>query len=56
MLMVEWESQEALEQHIQSDEFRKILEVMELAGRTPEIRFCTISDSAGFELVEALRG
>ncbi len=56
MLVGEWESQEALKQHIQSHDFRKILEVMELASRAPEISFNTVSDRVGFELIEKLKG
>ena len=55
MLMEEWESMEALEQHIRSKDFRKILEVMELASRAPEISINTVSNSAGFELIKKLR-
>ena len=55
MLVEEWESQEVIDQHIQSDEFRKLLELMELAGHAPEINFNTVSDSAGFEFIERLR-
>ncbi len=55
MLVQEWVSQEALEEHIRSDEFNKILVVIELATRAPEIRFNTVSDIAGFELIENLR-
>ncbi len=55
MLMVVWESQEVLEGFIKSDDFRKIVEIMELASQAPEISFYTISDISGFELVEALR-
>jgi quinol monooxygenase YgiN len=51
----EWESLEALKQHIQSHDFRKILEVMELASRAPEISINTVSYSEGFELIEELR-
>jgi quinol monooxygenase YgiN len=55
MLVEEWESLEALKQHIQSHDFRKILEVMELASRAPEISINTVSYSEGFELIEELR-
>ena len=55
MLMVEWTSQEAIERHIQSDDFRKILEVMELSSQAPEICFDNVADRAGFDLVERLR-
>ena len=52
----EWESQEALNDHIRSDDYRKVLAVMELASEKPEIRFITASHTAGMELIERLRG
>jgi len=55
MLVEEWGSRKALHEHIQSDDFRIILEVMELSSRAPEICFNTVSERAGFELVEDLR-
>ena len=55
MLVQEWEFEEALEEHIRSDEFRKILAVMELASYAPEITFNAVSNRKGFELVETLR-
>lgn len=55
MLIVEWTSQGALERHIQSDDFRNILEVMELPREVPEIHFDNVAERAGFELVERVR-
>ena len=52
----EWESQEALDEHIRSDDYRKILAVMELASERPEITFIMASHTAGMELIERLRG
>jgi quinol monooxygenase YgiN len=52
----EWESQEALEANIRTDDYRKILAVMELADAQPEIKFITASHTAGMELIEDLRG
>ncbi len=54
LLLEEWESQEELEQHIRSHEFRKILALMDLANKPPEVSFHTVSNTAGLELVEAL--
>jgi quinol monooxygenase YgiN len=56
MLIEEWNSQKDLERHIRSDDFRKILAVMDLAAKPPEISFQTISSTAGFDLVEKLMG
>ncbi|TEU05224.1 MAG: hypothetical protein E3J22_05920 [Candidatus Aminicenantes bacterium] len=56
VLLEEWKSQEGLEQHIRSDDFRTILAVMDLAIEPPEIKFVTASNTAGMELIEELRG
>ena len=51
-----WETQERLERHIRSEDFRKVLAVMDLACEPPEIEFDTISQTQGMELIQALRG
>lgn len=56
MLVGEWESQEALEEVIHMEDFSRIFVVLELASRTPKINFDTVSDRAGFELIEKLKG
>jgi quinol monooxygenase YgiN len=55
VLVEEWSSRHALEGHIQSDDFRKVLAIMDLAGERPDLQFRTISSAQGFELVERLR-
>ena len=52
----EWESQEALDDYIRSDVYRRILALMELASEQPEVKFITASHTAGMELIEKLRG
>lgn len=56
MLVGEWESQETLEEVINMEDFSRIFVVLELASRTPEISFDTVSDRVGFELIEKLKG
>ena len=51
----EWGSWEQLERHIRSDQYRRLLSIMEMANERPEIRFDTVSQRQGFELVERLR-
>jgi quinol monooxygenase YgiN len=55
MLIEEWESMEEAEQHIGSDEFRKIMAIMDMAVEPPEILFHSVSSTVGFELVEKIR-
>ena len=55
ILLEKWKSQQDLEKHVRSDDFRKILTVMEAAKKKPEINFITIGSKAGLELVEKIR-
>jgi quinol monooxygenase YgiN len=56
ILLEQWSSQEGLEDHIRSDEFLKVLAVMDLASQEPEIAFVEGSSREGMEFVERLRG
>ncbi len=56
MIFEEWENWASLEKHIQSDTYRAILELMELSSEQPEIKFCSVADTKGMELIERLRG
>ncbi len=51
-----WSNEADLERHLRSDEYRQVLLVMEMAIKQPEIRFDTISSSAGIEIIEKARG
>jgi len=57
VLMLEemWRSEEELECHLRSDEYRNVLLVMEMAFEEPEIRFDSISGSSGLETVQRAR-
>ena len=50
-----WRCQEDLERHLRSDEYYKVLLVMDMALEQPDIRFDTISGSTGIETVEKAR-
>ena len=54
-LIEEWEAMAELERHIASDEFRKIMAIMDMAVEPPEISFHSVSSTFGFELVEKIR-
>jgi len=58
VFMVEevWRSQEELDRHLRSDDYRNMLFVTEMAVEPPEIKFQTISHSAGVEIIEKARG
>jgi quinol monooxygenase YgiN len=50
-----WKSEEELENHLRSDEYRKVLLVMEMALYHPEVGFNTLSSSTGIETIEKAR-
>jgi quinol monooxygenase YgiN len=50
-----WKSSEDLERHMRSEEFRKLLLVMEMSLEPPEIRFEEIARSGGMETIEEAR-
>jgi quinol monooxygenase YgiN len=51
----EWDSEDDLTRHIRSDEYRALLAVIDMSTREPEIRFQTISRTAGMEWIAANR-
>ena len=55
LLLQKWRSQEDLDKFIRSRDFKRILAVMDLANKPPEISFNAISSEAGMEIIEKLR-
>ena len=55
VLVERWESQAALEVHLRSEIYRRILGAIELSGGPPEVRFDYVSATEGLELVERSR-
>ncbi len=47
-----WKSQEELERHLRSAEYRNVLLVVEMAQKEPEVRFHEIVGSSGLETIE----
>ena len=52
VLVERWESQTALEAHLRSEAYRRILGAIELAGHPPEVCFDYVSGSEGMDLIE----
>lgn len=50
-----FESEEALEAHVRSDAYRRVLGAIELSGAPPEVRFDRVTASEGMELIERSR-
>jgi len=51
ILVEEWETQEDLECHIRTDNHLRLLTLMDLLSEQPELRFNTVSHTAGMELI-----
>ena len=50
-----WRTEEDLESYLRSHEYQKVILVLEMATKQPEIRFDTISNSTGIETIERAR-
>jgi len=55
VLVERWESEAALEAHIRSEAYRRVLGALELSGGPPTICFDHVSASEGMELIERSR-
>ena len=55
VLVERWESEAALEAHLRSEAYRRILGAIELSGGPPEVNFDYISASEGMERIERSR-
>ena len=51
-----WRNQDDLNLYLRSKDYRRMLVVMELAGEPPEIKFQTVSEPVGIEVIEKARG
>ena len=51
----EWESRNDLDRHLRSSRFKKILAALDMAEAEPEVRFDTIAETSGMQLIEAAR-
>jgi quinol monooxygenase YgiN len=54
-LVQEWESQTDLDNYIRSKEYNKILALMEISNRQPELHFYDVNRISGLEFVESVR-
>lgn len=55
MIEERWANGESIRHHLQSDAYRRVLMVVEMAEEPPEIRFDTILESNGVEIIENAR-
>ena len=52
VLLEEWATQEDLEGHISKGNQRQLLALMDLMSEQPELRYNTVSHTAGMDLIE----
>ena len=55
VLVEKWESREALEEHLRSEAYRRVLGAIELSGAPPEVSFDYVTATEGMELIERSR-
>ena len=56
VLVERWETEAALDAHIRSEAYRRVLGAIELSGAAPEVRFDHVSVSEGMEKIARSRG
>ena len=51
----EWEDRDKITKYLKSDDFMKLFSAIDiLCFKTPEVKFHTVSDSAGIEFIESV--
>lgn len=51
----EWDSADALRAHLASADYQRVLIVLEMARGNPDIRFSTVTDMRGMDLIAETR-
>ncbi len=52
----EWSTEDALENHLRSTQYKKILAALEMSEERPDVRFNTVARTSGMQLIEKARG
>jgi len=55
VLVQRWRSREDLVRYMRSEEFVRLLEILDISEEPPELRFETVSERRGLEFVEEVR-
>ena len=55
VLWEEWDTQENLDRHLRSSDYRLVIAAMELSQQAPQINFNSVHARSGIEVVEAAR-
>ncbi len=53
-LVEEWKTRADLERHVRTDNYRKLLALMDLLSEPPQLQFNTVSQTAGMELLSTV--
>ena len=56
VLVEQWSTRSDLERHVRTSQYRKILEVLEMSSDEPDIRFDTVVETSGLQLIAKVRG
>jgi len=51
----DWQTEEDLQRHIRSDDYRKFLALIDLSGEPPDLKFHRVSETFGMEYVSRVR-
>ena len=51
----DWRTEEDLQRHIRSDDYRKFLALIDLSGEPPELEFHIVSETFGIEYLSRVR-
>jgi quinol monooxygenase YgiN len=53
-LVEEWKTRDDLEKHVRTDNYRRLLALMDLLSEPPQLQFNTVSQTAGMELLSTV--
>ena len=54
VLVEEWKTRDDLEKHVRTDNYRRLLVLMDLLSEPPQLQFNTVSQTAGMELLSTV--
>ena len=53
-LVEEWKTRDDLERHVRTDNYRRLLALMDLLSEPPQLQFNTVSQTTGMELLSTV--
>ncbi len=52
----DWDTQDDLERHLRSSQYKKVLAALDMSDVQPELRFDTVVETRGMQLIAEARG